>query len=82
MSQQSPLQRVLSQLPSNITEDTAVRVLHECGGDETLAVCTLLDISERETRKPSVLQSKFNNMRDICDAYDEAMQLALKPKST
>jgi hypothetical protein len=75
--------RVLKQLPEHITPKEVADALDRTGGDEIDAVCLLLNmtVTPDATIKCPV-QEKWRGIREVCDAFDEAVQHAMHDTPT
>lgn len=77
------IQRIMSQLPSDISEEYVRKMFNQCNGNELETLCTILNVATNNQNKNeiSATQKMWNNIREICDSYDSALNEALR-KST
>lgn len=77
------VKRIMSQLPTDIDVADVKKTLNECNGDELETICKLLDVATKtETNQnKNQKQQMWDNIREICDTYDRAVNAAMR-KST
>lgn len=78
-SEDQKVQRLLMQLPEEITKEQVVLALKECGGDEAAALCKLWGLDHHHTTPEKCdLQKQWDSIREVCDAYDQKMDEIVK----
>lgn len=77
------IRRIMMHLPADICEKHVRKIFNECNGDEIETICNILNVATKDESKKdiSTTQKMWDNIRQICDSYDNAVHDAIH-KST
>jgi len=68
------MEQIISQAPDNLTEEYIKTIYEKNNNDVVKTLAELWDINDNINEKPI---SKWDEIRDTCDSYDNEMQKML-----
>ena len=74
------IQQVLQQAPYGIEEEEVKKLLQEHDGDCLKVLTYLWKIKEDNKNEKRESEQKWDNIRDICNSYEEEMENFMKSK--
>lgn len=72
------LKNFMSQAPEGLTEEAAKVCLERNEWDVVKALLDVWQVPEKPTKQIDPVQQAWNERRQVCDAYDDALQKHLK----